>query len=111
MRPTDNIPDPTGGGGTSAGDATADSASVRNVVQNLGARVGFRGREYEKLRGDLRNYDDRFEAYWGFPEPRLLQAWRLRAADGTLSVHLASPEAHIAKIGGGPCRDRGARTG
>src|SRR3546814_7872739 len=97
MRPTDNIPDPTGGGGTSAGDATADSASVRNVVQNLGARVGFRGREYEKLRGDLRNYDDRFDDYWGFLEPRLLQAWRLLAADGPLYVHLDYREAHYAK--------------
>ena len=34
-------------------------------------RRGFHGREYERLRGDLRAYDDRFDDYWGFLEPRL----------------------------------------
>lgn len=98
MRPTDRIPDPAGDEGTPGDQATPDSASDRNVVQNLGPRVGFRGREYEKLRGDLRVYDDRFDDYWGFLEPRLLEAWRLLAVDGTLYVHLDYREAHYAKV-------------
>jgi site-specific DNA-methyltransferase (adenine-specific) len=63
------------------------------TVRSLGAdsppgRRGFHGREYERLRGDLRTYDDRFDDYWGFLEPRLVEAWRLLADDGTLYVHL-----------------------
>ncbi|MGP3533947.1 DNA-methyltransferase [Microbacterium sp. RD1] len=70
----------------------------REERASVGRRVGFRGREYEKLRGDLRDYDDRFDDYWGFLEPRLLEAWRLLAADGTLYVHLDYREAHYAKV-------------
>ena len=59
---------------------------------------GFHGRDYQRLRGDLRTYDDRFDDYWGFLEPRLLEAWRLLAPDGTLYVHLDYREAHYAKV-------------
>jgi site-specific DNA-methyltransferase (adenine-specific) len=61
-------------------------------------RRGFHGREYERLRGDLRAYDDRFDDYWGFLEPRLEEAWRLLADDGTLYLHLDYREAHYAKV-------------
>ncbi|MEU1972634.1 site-specific DNA-methyltransferase [Microbacterium sp. NPDC019599] len=61
-------------------------------------RRGFHGREYERLRGDLRAYDDRFDDYWGFLEPRLAEAWRLLAPDGTLYLHLDYREAHYAKV-------------
>ena len=74
-------------GGTSL--STASGAVVRR---------GFHGREYERLRGDLRTYDDRFDDYWGFLEPRLVEAWRLLADDGTLYVHLDYREAHYAKV-------------
>ncbi|TDN91430.1 site-specific DNA-methyltransferase (adenine-specific) [Microbacterium sp. BK668] len=61
-------------------------------------RRGFHGREYERLRGDLRAYDDRFDDYWGFLEPRLAEAWRVLASDGTLYLHLDYREAHYAKV-------------
>lgn len=61
-------------------------------------RRGFHGREYARIRGDLRAYDDRFDDYWGFLEPRLLEAWRLLADDGTLYLHLDYREAHYAKV-------------
>jgi DNA modification methylase len=61
-------------------------------------RRGFHGRDYERLRGDLRVYDDRFDDYWGFLEPRLVEAWRLLAPDGTLYLHLDYREAHYAKV-------------
>ncbi|MDE0546622.1 site-specific DNA-methyltransferase [Microbacterium sp. C7(2022)] len=61
-------------------------------------RRGFHGLEYQRLRGDLRAYDDRFDDYWGFLEPRLVEAWRLLADDGTLYVHLDYREAHYAKV-------------
>lgn len=74
--------------------------AVETVRSGAGAtgRKGFHGRDYERLRGDLRTYDDRFDDYWGFLEPRLAEAWRLLADDGTLYVHLDYREAHYAKV-------------
>ena len=43
-------------------------------VADATIRRGFHGREYERLRGDLRTFDDRFDDYWAFLEPRLLEA-------------------------------------
>jgi site-specific DNA-methyltransferase (adenine-specific) len=59
---------------------------------------GFHGRDYARLRGDLRTYDDRFDDYWAFLEPRLEEAWRLLADDGTLYLHLDYREVHYAKV-------------
>ncbi|WP_454157653.1 DNA-methyltransferase [Microbacterium lacticum] len=61
-------------------------------------KAGFRGTNYARLRGDLRRYDDRFGNYWDFLEPRLREAWRLLADDGTLYLHLDYREAHYAKV-------------
>lgn len=61
-------------------------------------KAGFRGTSYARTRGALRLYDDRFDDYWGFLEPRLREAWRLLADDGTLYLHLDYREAHYAKV-------------
>ncbi|MFD4422465.1 DNA-methyltransferase [Agromyces sp. NPDC058484] len=63
-----------------------------------GTITGFAGQRYERIRGDLLRYDDRFDDYWGFLEPRLIEAWRLLADDGTLYLHLDYREAHYAKV-------------
>ena len=80
----------TSHGEVAAGTAQAAAGGV--------VRRGFHGREYERIRGDLRAYDDTFDDYWGFLEPRLLEAWRLLADDGTLYLHLDYREAHYAKV-------------
>lgn len=81
--------------------------STRHVRQGVtddaspsasGTITGFGGRQYERVRGDLLRYDDRFDDYWGFLEPRLAEAWRLLADDGTLYLHLDYREAHYAKV-------------
>ncbi|MFJ3035178.1 DNA-methyltransferase [Curtobacterium pusillum] len=79
------------------------SAAVREVPSTTarGRRetvIGFRGSTYERVRGDLMRFDDRFEDYWSFLEPRLLEAWRLLAEDGTLYLHLDYRESHYAKV-------------
>lgn len=83
-------------------DRAVETATHRAAPPAPGAgrtvRRGFHGRDYERLRGDLRAYDDRFDDYWGFLEPRMLEAWRLLAADGTLYLHLDYREAHYAKV-------------
>jgi site-specific DNA-methyltransferase (adenine-specific) len=63
-----------------------------------GTRVGFGGHTYETLRGQVTAYDDVFADYWAFLEPRLEQAWRLLADDGTLYLHLDYREVHYAKV-------------
>ncbi|MGW9113437.1 DNA-methyltransferase [Microbacterium sp. NPDC055683] len=60
--------------------------------------TGFHGRSYQRVRGALRSFDDRFDDYWGFLVPRIEEAWRLLADDGTLYLHLDYREAHYAKV-------------
>ena len=63
-----------------------------------GTRIGFAGRSYDTVRGTVTGYDDVFADYWAFLEPRLEQAWRLLAPDGTLYLHLDYREVHYAKV-------------
>jgi len=72
--------------------------STTSVRSATGAITGFKGQRYERIRGDLMTYDDSFEDYWAFLEPRLAEAWRLLADDGTLYLHLDYREAHYAKV-------------
>ncbi len=94
-----HLVDETLGASQPLGDQLS-SRDKRGTDATAGAivRRGFHGREYERLRGDLRAYDDRFDDYWGFLEPRLEEAWRLLAGDGTLYLHLDYREAHYAKV-------------
>ena len=75
----------------------ASPASVPSLTTRAPIR-GFKGQLYERIRGDLMSYDDSFDDYWGFLEPRLAEAWRLLADDGTLYLHLDYREAHYAKV-------------
>ncbi len=72
--------------------------STTSIRSASGTVTGFQGRRYERIRGDLMSYDDHFEDYWSFLEPRLAEAWRLLADDGTLYLHLDYREAHYAKV-------------
>jgi len=72
--------------------------STTSVRSASGPITGFKGLQYERIRGDLMSYDDHFEDYWTFLEPRLAEAWRLLADDGTLYLHLDYREAHYAKV-------------
>jgi len=77
--------------------ARASLKTVR-VATGEGDRIGFGGHSYETLRGALAFYDDAFIDYWDFLEPRLEQAWRVLAEDGTLYLHLDYREVHYAKV-------------
>ncbi|MDR2566248.1 MAG: site-specific DNA-methyltransferase [Bifidobacteriaceae bacterium] len=77
----------------------AQSRQTTKAVRREGAgRVGFKGLTYELVRGRVTGYDDAFSDYWGFLEPRLEEAWRLLAGDGTLYLHLDYREVHYAKV-------------
>lgn len=72
--------------------------SPEPVATPTEVRHGFHGHAYERVRGMLRTYDDRFDDYGAFLMPRLEEAWRLLADDGTLYLHLDYREAHYAKV-------------
>lgn len=63
-----------------------------------GARRGFGGASYDTVKGALYGYDDEFEDYWEFLEPRLIEAHRVLSDTGTLYLHLDYREAHYAKV-------------
>jgi site-specific DNA-methyltransferase (adenine-specific) len=77
---------------TSIRSTDADGSHAAGTV------TGFKGQRYERIKGDLLGYDDQFEDYWAFLEPRIIEAWRLLSDDGTLYLHLDYREAHYAKV-------------
>lgn len=60
--------------------------------------MGFAGKSYEVVKGIATSYNDEFADYWAFLEPRLEEAWRLLANNGTLYLHLDYREVHYAKV-------------
>jgi site-specific DNA-methyltransferase (adenine-specific) len=71
---------------------------LATVADPDGDRTGFGGRRYRTERLGEAAFDDAHEDYLGFLEPRLREAHRLLAADGTLYVHLDYREAHYVKV-------------
>ena len=71
---------------------------MRVVASEAGARVGFGDRRYQVQIYDSLAYQDAYEDYLGFLEPRLSEAYRLLTPDGSLFVHLDYREAHYVKV-------------
>ncbi|HWH43998.1 MAG TPA: site-specific DNA-methyltransferase [Thermoleophilaceae bacterium] len=63
-----------------------------------GDRTGFGGRRYRTERATGPSYEDSFDDYSAFLEPRLREAHRLLAETGTLYLHLDYREAHYVKV-------------
>lgn len=72
--------------------------AVDTIRDPDGDKHGFGGNRYRTVVRTLYGYDDRFEDYWGYLEPRLAEAWRLLDDRGTLYLHLDYREAHYAKV-------------
>jgi len=73
-------------------------ARVRTSRDPRGRRVGFGGHRYSEKRLGGVSYPDRFDDYLGFLEPRLREAHRVLAADGSIFVHLDPRESHYVKV-------------
>jgi site-specific DNA-methyltransferase (adenine-specific) len=72
--------------------------TMKTVRSETGSRIGFKGHTYDTIKGVAFGYNDAFEDYWEFLEPRLEEAWRLLKDDGTLYLHLDYREVHYAKV-------------
>ena len=77
---------------------TQSRGTTKTKRTDAGNRVGFKGQRYEIVRETVLSYDDEFEDFWSFLEPRLEEAWRLLNETGTLYLHLDYREAHYAKV-------------
>ncbi len=77
-------------------------AQIRKTLQTAsdeaGDRVGFEGRRYSTRLLAESSYRDSFEDYLAFLAPRLEQAHRLLAREGTLYFHIDYREAHYCKL-------------
>ena len=72
--------------------------TLSTVADPGGDRTGFQGRRYStKVLGESA-YDDEFDDYLGFLEPRLVEVRRVLAASGTLYLHVDYREAHYVKV-------------
>jgi site-specific DNA-methyltransferase (adenine-specific) len=77
------------------------SRSALRVVPtegDSGDRVGFSGRRYRTIRGETRTYSDTFDDFLGFLEPRIREAHRVLAPDGSLYFHIDYREVHYCKV-------------
>jgi site-specific DNA-methyltransferase (adenine-specific) len=71
---------------------------VKAVRSTDGGRCGFHGASYDRIAVGTKAYADSFDDFLGFLEPRLREAWRLLAADGTLYFHIDYREVHYCKV-------------
>ena len=77
---------------------TQSRGTTTTTRTDTGNRVGFKGKRYDVVRDTVLSYDDEFEDFWSFLEPRLEEAWRVLNESGTLYLHLDYREAHYAKV-------------
>lgn len=63
-----------------------------------GDRTGFQGRRYESIVVGRRRFSDLFDDYLAFLEPRLVEARRVLAPDGSLYFHIDYHEVHYCKV-------------
>jgi len=71
---------------------------VAVAAEDEGDRTGYGGRRYVTERLGTREYPDAFGDYLGFLAPRLEEAHRVLAPDGTLYFHIDFREVHYCKV-------------
>jgi site-specific DNA-methyltransferase (adenine-specific) len=70
-------------------------ATVRDAE---GDRTGFAGQRYRSVRLGSQSFADHFDDYLAFLEPRLREARRILAPDGSLFLHVDYREVHYCKV-------------
>lgn len=71
---------------------------IKTVADDHGDRVGFQGRSYRTIELGQKAYQDQFDDYLGFLEPRLREAYRILKKNGSLYFHIDYREVHYCKI-------------
>ena len=71
---------------------------IQTTRSENGDRTGFGGRRYETTKLANRGYDDVFDDYLVFLEPRLREAYRVLSSSGSLYFHIDYREVHYCKV-------------
>jgi site-specific DNA-methyltransferase (adenine-specific) len=71
---------------------------IRTIRSESGDRTGFAGQRYETEKLSARAYQDSFDDYLAFLEPRLIEARRLLTPHGSLYFHIDYREVHYCKV-------------
>ena len=78
---------------------TQTRESIRTVRDDeSGDRTGFQGRRYRTERVGSSEYQDSFDDYLAFLEPRLLEAKRVLKPNGSFFLHVDYREVHYCKV-------------
>ncbi len=71
---------------------------LRTVRDDAGDRTGFGGRRYRTERVGASGFDDAFDDYLGFLEPRFQEARRILKPTGSFFLHVDYREVHYCKV-------------
>lgn len=71
---------------------------IKAVRSESGDRTGFQGQRYETIRLGSASFADQFDDYLAFLEPRLRQAHRVLAPQGSLYFHVDYRQVHYCKV-------------
>lgn len=71
---------------------------IKTVRSDNGDRVGFQGERYETIKIGTKSYSDLFDDFLGFLEPRLKEAYRILAPNGSMYFHIDYREVHYCKV-------------
>ena len=71
---------------------------IKTVRSAAGDRTGFQGRRYESIVVGTKRFNDVFDDYLAFLEPRLVEAHRVLAPHGSLYFHVDYREVHYCKV-------------
>ena len=72
--------------------------SIKAVRDDEGDRVGFQGRRYRTEHVGSSEYQDNFDDYLAFLEPRLIEARRVLKPNGSFFLHVDYREVHYCKV-------------
>lgn len=77
---------------------TQARTQIRTVKDANGDRTGFQGARYKTIRVGESSYEDSFDNYSAFIEPRLREAHRLLTPSGSFFFHIDYREVHYCKV-------------
>ena len=75
-----------------------ERARIRTLRDPDGDRTGFGGRRYRTQKLGTSGFDDAFDDYLGFLEPRFLEARRILSPSGSFFLHVDCREVHYCKV-------------
>lgn len=71
---------------------------LKTIRDDAGDRAGFQGNRYRTLCLGESSFDDRFDDFRAFVEPRLREAYRLLSPAGSFFFHIDYREVHYCKV-------------